>query len=374
MAAFRAGANGKDGIVAVAGTGSAIHGWNGAKEVFVNNQGWVGKGGAEWIGKMVTYAIAEAWDGRGEKTALTDMVFKKYKFKEISKLLKFVYQDFEIDLAKLAIICDDAATNGDKVAREILVQAGKEIALAVRVAAAKLLFFEKTPLVLVGGTYRSRWVADTAMNEIERYYPKRSDFVVVDDPAVGAVKLAIEGVRRRNGIWQKIYFFWRWRFLRRYLGGGFAGEGGRRKPKKSKRLPTLFLQTQLHAGYGGVYPFLAKREHQKNLPLVFERAIKGFNVSKIEFVGVTEGPGLDPCLWTGINFSQNLAKKCNLPLVGSNHLEAHFLANLLTLGIGEEKFKKDYLPAVCLVVSGGHTILFLRDRNRKIRIAGPDCG
>ena len=129
-------------------------------------------------------------------------------------------------------------------------------------------------------------------------------------------------------------------------------------------------QTALHAGYGGVYPFLAKREHQKNLPLVFEQAITGspeysrgavkkFDVSKIKFIGVTKGPGLDPCLWTGINFAQNLSKKCHLPLVGANHLEAHFLANLLTLGIGEEKFKKDYLPAVCLVVSGGHTILFL---------------
>jgi len=118
-------------------------------------------------------------------------------------------------------------------------------------------------------------------------------------------------------------------------------------------------QTQLHAGYGGVYPLLAKREHQKNLPLVFEQAVKKFAVSKIKFIGVTKGPGLDPCLWTGINFAQNLAKKCNLPLVGANHLEAHFLANLLTLGISAEKFKKDHLPAVCLVVSGGHTLLFL---------------
>jgi len=118
-------------------------------------------------------------------------------------------------------------------------------------------------------------------------------------------------------------------------------------------------QTELHAGYGGVYPFLAKREHQKNLPVIFEQAIKKFDVSKIKFIGVTKGPGLDPCLWTGINFAQNLAKKCGFPLVGSNHLEAHFLANLLTLGIGEEKFKKIYLPAICLVVSGGHTLLFL---------------
>lgn len=118
-------------------------------------------------------------------------------------------------------------------------------------------------------------------------------------------------------------------------------------------------QTQLHAGYGGVYPFLAKREHKKNLPAVFEQATKGMNLADLAFIGVTQGPGLDPCLWTGINFAQDLAKKYNLPLVGSNHLEAHFLANLLTLGIGEEKFSKTYLPAVCLVVSGGHTLLFL---------------
>ena len=118
-------------------------------------------------------------------------------------------------------------------------------------------------------------------------------------------------------------------------------------------------QTQLHAGYGGVYPFLAKREHQKNLPVVFEQAVKKYNLSKTEFIGVTKGPGLDPCLWTGINFAQNLAKKCGFPLVGANHLEAHFLANLLTLGIGEDEFAKKYLPAVCLVVSGGHTLLFL---------------
>jgi N6-L-threonylcarbamoyladenine synthase len=118
-------------------------------------------------------------------------------------------------------------------------------------------------------------------------------------------------------------------------------------------------QTELHKGYGGVYPFLAKREHKKNLPVVFEQSVEGIDIAKLKFIAVTKGPGLDPCLWTGINFAQELAKKYGLPLVGSNHLEAHFLANILTLGIGEEEFAKTYLPAVCLVVSGGHTLLFL---------------
>ncbi|UMX47717.1 MAG: hypothetical protein L7H18_04725 [Candidatus Nealsonbacteria bacterium DGGOD1a] len=193
--AFCSGASGKDGIVAIAGTGSATHGWNNGKEVLVNNQGWVSKGAAEWIGSQVMQAVAESVDGRGEKTSLVDSVFKKYKFNNIDKLLKFVYQDSKSDLPKLAVLCDEAAIGGDKVARAILLAAGREIALSVRVAAAKLSFFEQVPLVLAGGVYKSRWVADTAMNEIERYYPKKFDFVVVGDPVIGAVKLALENIK-----------------------------------------------------------------------------------------------------------------------------------------------------------------------------------
>jgi len=195
LVAFRAGSYAKDGIVAICGTGSAVHGWNGKKEALANNQGWVSKGSAIWIGNKVMEAVAEDLDGRGKKTILTDLVFKKYKFKDINKLLKFVYQDSKSDLPKLAVLCDEAANQGDKVAQEILIQAGKEIALSVRVVAQKLRFDEQVPLVLVGGVYKSRWMADTAANEIERRYPGKFDFVFAGDPVVGAVKLAIEVVK-----------------------------------------------------------------------------------------------------------------------------------------------------------------------------------
>lgn len=136
----------------------------------------------------------------------------------------------------------------------------------------------------------------------------------------------------------------------------FEGSG---KLKKIEALTNIVSsQTELHKGYGGVYPFLAKREHKKNLPVVFGQSVKNIDISKIKFIAVTKGPGLDPCLWTGINFAQELSQKYGLPLVGANHLEAHFLANLLTLEIGEDEFTRDYLPAICLVVSGGHTLLF----------------
>jgi len=193
LAAFRSGANGQDGIVAICGAGVAVHGWNNGKELIINNKGWlVDKGSGNWIGRHAARAIAEAADGRGLETKLTGLVFKKFKFKDINDLLKFVYENPTVNLPKLAVLCDAAASDGDKVAREILVGAGKEIALAVRVAAAKLLFSEQVPLVLAGGVYKSRWVADTAMNEISRYYPGKFDFVVVADPVAGAVKLALE--------------------------------------------------------------------------------------------------------------------------------------------------------------------------------------
>lgn len=111
-------------------------------------------------------------------------------------------------------------------------------------------------------------------------------------------------------------------------------------------------QVKLHTKYGGVYPSLAKREHQRNLPLVFHRATKKINVSKIDYIAVTVGPGLEPCLWQGINFAQKLTEDLKLQIIPVNHIEAHILANF----IGQNS---KFFPAVCLVVSGGHTQLIL---------------
>lgn len=123
-------------------------------------------------------------------------------------------------------------------------------------------------------------------------------------------------------------------------------------------------QVKLHQKYGGVFPSLAKREHQKNLPIVFERAIKRAKNPKIDLIAVTIGPGLEPCLWEGINFAKKLAKKLKIPLVGVNHLEAHLLINFLKLK------EKDVFPAIGLVVSGGHTQLILMKKFLKYKLLG----
>ncbi len=125
-------------------------------------------------------------------------------------------------------------------------------------------------------------------------------------------------------------------------------------------------QVKLHQKYGGVYPSLAKREHQKNLLIVFKKALKKAKNPKINLIAVTVGPGLEPCLWVGVNFAKELSQSLNLPLVPVNHIEAHVLANWL-LPIGNTK---DLFPAICLVVSGGHTQLILMHDFGKYKILG----
>ena len=123
-------------------------------------------------------------------------------------------------------------------------------------------------------------------------------------------------------------------------------------------------QVKLHAKYGGVYPFMAKREHQKNLPIVFKKALKKAKNPKINLIAVTIGPGLEPCLWVGVNFAKELAEKIKVPIVPVNHVEAHIFANFI------QPNTKYIFPAICLVVSGGHTQLILMRGFGKYKILG----
>ena len=131
------------------------------------------------------------------------------------------------------------------------------------------------------------------------------------------------------------------------------------KNKKFKILSNIVSsQIEIHKKWGGVYPSLAKREHIKNLPIVLKKALK----KKPDAIAVTIGPGLEPCLWTGINFAKDLAKKLSLPVIPTNHIEAHILVNFIE--------KKPELPAIALVVSGGHTQIILVKDIGKYKILG----
>ena len=161
-------------------------------------------------------------------------------------------------------------------------------------------------------------------------------------------------------------------------------------------------QIKMGKKYGGVYPAMAKREHQNNLVPVLVSALKNADLLKeqkqnlseknietfktifqreqdllkktisflkkyakpdIDLISVTNGPGLEPCLWTGVNFAKALSYIWNIPVVPVNHIESHILVNLL-----ENKNWK--FPAIALVVSGGHTQIILMEKIGKYKILG----
>lgn len=135
------------------------------------------------------------------------------------------------------------------------------------------------------------------------------------------------------------------------------------KPKVKVLGNSLLSQVELHKEYGGVYPNLAKREHEKNLPILLSRTLKEVGVSQddpnLDLIAVTEGPGLEPALWTGINFALELGRKWSkrkfTPVIPVNHMEGHIFSTLFDLPEKESLA----LPALALLVSGGHTELVL---------------
>jgi N6-L-threonylcarbamoyladenine synthase len=123
-------------------------------------------------------------------------------------------------------------------------------------------------------------------------------------------------------------------------------------------------QIATHARYGGVVPELASREHLRAIVPVVRAALLQANISlnDLDAIAVTSGPGLAGALLVGITYAKALAYAQNIPLIAVNHLEGHIHAVLLNerAAAGEgENAKLEDEPALALVVSGGHTHLYL---------------
>jgi len=158
--------------------------------------------------------------------------------------------------------------------------------------------------------------------------------------------------------------------------------GGLSSPKfKIKKLLTA-SQIETHRPFGGVVPNLAKREHQKNLPLLFKKLVgKRSPTSKtrmsdfpdIDLLAVTTGPGLEPCLWQGIEFAKKIQKE-HFPkakIIPTNHLHGHMYSFLLPQKNSRFYFLDSrFFPTIQLLVSGGHTILLLMESLTKYKKLG----
>lgn len=197
--------------------------------------------------------------------------------------------------------------------------------------------------------------------------------------------------------------------------------GGFLRPRFKVLKNLVSSQVKIHAPFGGVVPNLAKREHVKNLPILWKRIMnydlrfknktlinrKSKFLNQIDVVAVTVGPGLEPALWTGIQFAKSLAnspisadenadkrryirenprrnpRQSAPTLVGVNHLEGHLFSFLLPgrkktefsifpglakrSGVGKNQ---KLFPAIALIASGGHTILLKMESLKKWRRLG----
>lgn len=188
---------------------------------------------------------------------------------------------------------------------------------------------------------------------------------------------------------------------------------GEKQPSFSVLSHIVFSQAKLHAEWGGVVPNLAKREHQKNLvPILLkvlkESGIKNKELGKrkngsphssflilnsilerepellkqfskkiaplskpaIDLIAVTQGPGLEPALWVGVNFARVLSFWWDTPLLGINHMEGHVVSALFKKETSAYNLEPITYPAIALLVSGGHTELVLIKKPLKYEIIG----
>ena len=124
------------------------------------------------------------------------------------------------------------------------------------------------------------------------------------------------------------------------------------------RSNVIASQIDIHRRYGGIFPEVASRQHILALPTVIREAMAQANAdwSDLDAVAVTYGPGLAGSLLVGVNAAKGLALALDLPLIGINHLEGHLYSNWLKT---DEETPVPRFPAVCLIVSGGHTELVL---------------
>src|SRR5262249_15118666 len=124
-------------------------------------------------------------------------------------------------------------------------------------------------------------------------------------------------------------------------------------------------QIKTHAPFGGVVPELASREHLETIDAIVRGALEAAEVTigQVDGIAVTQGPGLVGSLLVGISFAKSLAMAAAKPLVGVNHIEGHIYS------VAFENPPVQY-PALALVVSGGHTTLFLIPEEGKYGVLG----
>ena len=139
---------------------------------------------------------------------------------------------------------------------------------------------------------------------------------------------------------------------------------------------TVYSQLALHQKTKGIVPEVASRAHIEKIISVVKQALSDARVrpSQIDFIAVTVGPGLIGSLLVGVDTAKALAYVLQKPIIPINHIEAHLYANFVTNKIRKIQKSKSQIqntfPAICLVVSGGHTSILLMRGHGDYKLLG----
>jgi N6-L-threonylcarbamoyladenine synthase len=127
----------------------------------------------------------------------------------------------------------------------------------------------------------------------------------------------------------------------------------------------VLSQDEIHAPFGGIVPELASRQHIRSIGYVVEESLQraNLNLGHIDIYAVTQGPGLIGSLLVGISFAKGLAFYFQKPLIPVDHLEAHIQSAFM-------EAEHIPFPSLSLLVSGGHTSLFLLEKKFSYRLIG----
>lgn len=198
LIALVAGAGPNPGVVVVSGTGSIAYGVN-HHGVAARAGGWgptLGdEGSGYWIGRRALAAVMRELDQRGPHTNLTPLVLRHFNLAKPEALVAEIYHQPQgrRAIAALGSVVDQARAEGDPAAIDIMTHAADELALAAASVISRLdMRGEQFPVLLSGGMLReSEWLATEVRHRMAEVAPRSSVRPLTEEPATGAVKLAI---------------------------------------------------------------------------------------------------------------------------------------------------------------------------------------
>lgn len=192
------------GVVVIAGTGSFAGGKNPQGKVF-SCGGWgpfIGdEGSGYWIGIRAINAISKATDKRLPRTTLTEKILEYFNIGHIGELVPYIYKNkpSRYQIAQISKIVDSSAEEGDKIAQEILEDAGRELALLTKTVIREL-DYQNAKIAKVGGVFtsKSRFINEIFDREVKIEYPNVDITFPIFPPVVGALILAFRHLKLKE--------------------------------------------------------------------------------------------------------------------------------------------------------------------------------